>query len=60
MTWTEARKECRNRGWELASLNTPEEWNAIENALDYGHRASVVFIGLRTADPTLTPAIYRK
>ena len=59
ITWTDAFNECKKRGAELASLNTPEEWNAIENALDYGHRASVVFIGLRTADPNL-PVIYKK
>ena len=59
ITWLDAFKECKKRGAELASLNTPTEWNAIENALDYGHRASVVFIGLRTADPNL-PVIYQK
>ena len=59
ITWTDAFNECKKRGAELASLNTPKEWNAIENALDYGHRASVVFIGLRTADPNL-PVIYKK
>ncbi|KAL8570306.1 hypothetical protein ACOMHN_011327 [Nucella lapillus] len=59
ITWTDAFNECKKRDSELASLNTPREWNAIENALDYGHRASVVFIGLRTADPNL-PVIYKK
>ena len=59
ITWSDAYDECQRRGAVLASLNTPEEWSAVEDALDFGHRASYVFIGLRTADPNL-PALYRK
>ncbi|PVD34541.1 hypothetical protein C0Q70_05816 [Pomacea canaliculata] len=59
ITWMDAYRHCQQRNASLASLNTPKEWDAIETALDFGHRASVVFIGLRTADPNL-PAFYRR
>ncbi|KAL8583614.1 hypothetical protein ACOMHN_028384 [Nucella lapillus] len=57
LSWNAARKQCVLQGGQLASLNTPREWRAVEEVLQ-GRRAANVFIGLHY-NPYHLPSMYR-
>ena len=59
VTWLNANDECLLHGAQLASLNTPREWSVVTHALQIGHVARGLLVGLKTAGPGL-PRLYSK
>ncbi|KAK7501680.1 hypothetical protein BaRGS_00007111 [Batillaria attramentaria] len=56
ISWDDASNECQRRGLQLASLNTPTEWDDVTRftkKIDLQPRSWRIYIGLRSAHPSL-------
>nr|KAG5710619.1 hypothetical protein BaRGS_013265 [Batillaria attramentaria] len=58
MSWGHAFETCLVRGAHLVSLNTPQEWHDVTSVLEAGRMSRDLYVGLKTAGPTL-PRMYR-
>ena len=54
LTWLEAALSCVERGGHLASLETPEEWTAVLDALSIRSSVHRVYFGLEAATQNTT------
>ena len=58
-SWTDAARACSSRGANLATMKTPEEWNAFTGMFNFPGRMGVSYVGLTNHDES-TPHYYKR